>query len=175
MELAVAIRLIERGVKQTQAPQVWADLGSGKGLFTQALSSLLPDKSKIYAVDKDRVDLPAIESEVKQITIEKIRKDFVYDELGIELLDGIVIANALHFVEKRDTFASTIRRMLKPSGRVILIEYDTDRSNPWVPYPISFNTLIRFANVEGFNEVVKLDEEPSIYDRADLYSALLTR
>ncbi|HEY3403665.1 MAG TPA: class I SAM-dependent methyltransferase [Ohtaekwangia sp.] len=173
MELTVAARLLEGGIEQTHTRQVWADFGSGKGLFTEALSTLLPEQSKIYAIDKDGGALHGIESKRKNISIEKVRKDFVHDKLDIELLDGIIMANALHFVENKVVFMNTVRCMLKPAAHVILIEYDTDHSNPWVPYPISFHSLIGLVKEIGFSEVIKLDEEPSIYERANMYSALM--
>ncbi|HZP97702.1 MAG TPA: hypothetical protein VFC31_15390 [Candidatus Limnocylindria bacterium] len=50
------------------------------------------------------------------------------------------MANSLHFVaSKRDTLAR-VRALGEPHGRLILVEYDTDRGNRWMPYPISFET-----------------------------------
>lgn len=173
MELNVAVRLIKRGVDKNSEHKVWADLGSGKGLFTQALATLLSGNSKIYAVDKDGQPLQGIEPNNKDVTIEKIRKDFVYDDLGLEPLDGIIMANAFHFVEDKTALMTMMRKLLKPAGRIIFVEYDTDQSNPWVPYPISFLSLLDFAKANGIHDITKLDEEPSIYDHAEIYSAVL--
>jgi len=41
---------------------VWADLGAGDGTFTQALARLLEPGSRIYAVDRDRAALAALEN-----------------------------------------------------------------------------------------------------------------
>jgi len=32
------------------------------------------------------------------------------------------------------------REALQSGGRLIVVEYDADRGNPWVPYPFSFET-----------------------------------
>lgn len=172
MELNVAVRLIKRGVDKNSEHKVWADLGSGKGLFTQALSTLLSGNSKIYAVDKDSQPFQDIVSN-KDVTIERIRKDFVHDDLGLEPLDGIIMANAFHFIEDKTALLTSMRKLLKPGGRIIFVEYDTDQPNPWVPYPISFLSLLAFAKANGIHDITKLDEEPSIYDRAEIYSAVL--
>ena len=37
--------------------EIWADLGCGSGTFTYALSEKLPDRSKIFAIDKTHKNL----------------------------------------------------------------------------------------------------------------------
>ena len=49
---------------------------------------------------------------------------------------AIVMANSLHFVRDADK-AGVLRRLLshlRPGGRFILVEYDADAGNQWVPY-----------------------------------------
>lgn len=172
MELAVALGLIEKGVDKTSAPQVWADLGAGKGLFTRALADQLHEGSTVYAVDKAAAALAEIELP-SRITLKKIQKDFVRDEIAPEPLDGIIMANALHFVENKIAFMKRIRKKLRPTGRLIVVEYDLHTANAWVPYPIHFLALEKLAKDEGFTTVVKLGEVPSLYNRANIYSAVL--
>lgn len=64
MELSVAIKLIEKGVSRSGAPQMWADLGAGNGLFTNALSLLLPEASTIHAVELNAEALNLISSQL---------------------------------------------------------------------------------------------------------------
>ena len=40
-----------------------------------------------------------------------------------------------------DAVLAAIRDALVPGGRFVLVEYDADHGNPWVPHPISFETL----------------------------------
>ena len=173
MELAVAIGLIEKGVDKTSAPQVWADLGAGKGLFTRALASQLHAGSTVYALDKVATALAEIELPSPLITLKKIQKDFIRDEIAPEPLDGIIMANALHFVENKIAFLKRIRKKLRPSGRLIVVEYDLHLANAWVPYPVHFSALEKLAKDEGFTDVVKLEETPSLYNRANIYSAVI--
>ena len=53
------------------------------------------------------------------------------------------MANAFHYVKDKPAFIEKIKKHLKPSGQMIIVEYDTVRQNRWVPYPISFENLIQ--------------------------------
>src|SRR5688572_23330624 len=116
MELSVAIRLIQGGVKR-DVQQNWADLGCGKGLFSKALATLLPEKSNVFAVDRDKKSLEAIENKVGTVLIRKVEADFIYADLYLESLDGILMANAFHFVQSKEGFVNAIKSILKTSGR----------------------------------------------------------
>lgn len=92
--------------------------------------------------------------------------------LKLPLLDGIVAANAIHFVRDRVSLLRRWRDYLKPDGRIVLVEYDTDKGNHWVPYPVSFASLPTLARAAGFAEPELLTTHPSRYhDR--IYAAVL--
>jgi 2-polyprenyl-3-methyl-5-hydroxy-6-metoxy-1,4-benzoquinol methylase len=172
VELATAIRLIEQGVVKMPTPQIWLDLGAGKGLFTIALASLLGSGSAVHAVDKDQRSLDAIKFKSSSATITKLRKDFVNENLDWEKWDGILMANALHFVSNPLAFLQKAKQNLRPNGRLIIVEYNTDTSNPWVPFPISFQSLRKLIRAAGLASVTLIDEEPSLFNRATIYSAV---
>ena len=92
------VNLLRRGVSPTGG--VWADFGSGTGAFTLALAELLGPTGKIYSVDKDRGALRtqerAMQAQFPQTTVHYLTADFT-QPLDLPLLDGIVLANALHF------------------------------------------------------------------------------
>ena len=55
-------------------------------------------------------------------------------------LDGLLMANSLHFASSRDAALAALLPALRPDGHFVLVEYDVDRGNAWVPYPISWET-----------------------------------
>lgn len=171
MQLKEAVELIDNNFITHVNKQVWADLGCGMATFTKALATLLPENSMIYAVDKSKNDLNKIPVQFDNVTIEKIRADFTKKELP-DNLDGILMANSFHYVSEKGLFIRKIEKHLKKEGCLIIVEYDTEISNPWVPFPVNHNSLKKLFEKEGYR-VEKLNEKPSIYRRANIYSALI--
>ncbi|HYU48320.1 MAG TPA: methyltransferase [Candidatus Limnocylindria bacterium] len=156
---------------------IWADLGSGSGAFTLALAELLGPGGRIVSVDRDAAALHqqamAMAARFPDVALEQRVADFTTD-LGLPPLDGIVMANALHFQRDREAMVRTVFGMLRPGGRFVLVEYDADRGNPWVPHPLSFATWRTMGVAAGFEEPQLLGRVPSRFLGA-IYSALAIR
>jgi hypothetical protein len=176
------VHLLRKGIPQ--ASGIWADLGAGAGAFTLALADLLGPTGHIYAVDKDRSSLQQLERSMyrqfPETQVEYVQADFTHP-LTLPPLTGIVMANSLHFVRKKDVVLQLVRQYLQLSstqsaspqtaGRLILVEYNADRGNPWVPYPLSYPTWEELAYRNGFTEVQFLESVPSSFLK-EIYSAL---
>lgn len=173
MELSTAIRLIEDGISKSGAPQRWADLGAGDGLFTRALASVLPANSSVLAIDQNAGSLKSIEWSSKSVSLKTHQGDFTQMNWG-EAFDGILMANALHYVQNQVNFLRELKAKLTPSGRLVIVEYERTQPNPWVPYPIGFMKLKEAGEMSGFSSITKMGEAPSIYGGATIYSAVLT-
>ncbi|MFZ0455326.1 MAG: class I SAM-dependent methyltransferase [Ignavibacteriaceae bacterium] len=173
MLLNDAIDLIRNDALSKTCAQTWADLGCGSGTFTKALANLLPDNSIIYAVDKNRSDLINVGRNEK-IKVEKIDADFINDDLPLNL-DGILMANSLHYVEEKSPFIKKIEKNFKSDSLFLIVEYDMDISNHWVPFPLSYNSLKLLFENEGYNSIKKLKERASLYRRTNIYSALINK
>jgi hypothetical protein len=81
------------------------------------------------------------------------------------------MANSLHFLREKATALRLIRSYLRPDGRLILVEYDTDRGNRWVPYPLSYQTWETLADQAGFARTDLLATRPSRF-LGQIYSAV---
>ncbi len=171
MQLNEAVNLIHHFIKDEKA--VYADLGCGNGLFTKALAQLLAPQSVIYAVDKNQTALKDFSVD-SNILLKKLNIDFIKDELPFKNLNGILMANSLHYIQDKNAFLLKAKASLAPDGYFIIVEYDTAEANHWVPYPVSFSSLHKLFNTIDFHAVQKLQTHPSRYWRS-MYSALVKR
>ncbi|HEX3080810.1 MAG TPA: class I SAM-dependent methyltransferase [Puia sp.] len=172
MKLSEAISLIKHDRISKRARSTWADLGCGSGLFTQALGNLLADGSKIYAIDKNAEALRSIPA-AGNIALEKIQANFNRDDLNLYQLDGILMANSLHFVKDKTSLLNKLKSYLKDEGSFLIIEYDLETPNPWVPYPVSYHSLQPLFENSGRYSFSKINEVPSKYNRSSIYSVLI--
>lgn len=155
------VALLRQGVP---GPGVWADLGSGDGAFTLALAELLGPGGVIHAVDRDGGALrrlaAALAADAPRVSVHTHTADFT-QPLPLPPLDGIVMANSLHFVRDKLPLLRRLRGYLAEHGRFLLVEYDTDRGNRWVPYPLAYPTWQQLAAQAGFNHTTLLATHPS--------------
>jgi len=167
------VALLARGVTQGEGG-TWADLGAGTGAFTLALADLIGPHGVIHAIDRDRAALAELRSAyvsaVPQAELRVGTADFTR-RLDLADLDGVVMANALHFVEDKIAVLALVRGYLKHGGRLLLVEYDSDRGNTWVPHPLSFETWRDVAAEGGFVGTRKIATVPSRFLHR-IYSAL---
>jgi ubiquinone/menaquinone biosynthesis C-methylase UbiE len=156
----------------------WADFGAGSGAFTLALRELVGPHADIYAVDKDRRGFSELEKGHRakfgtSQNIHTVRADFA-GALSLPPLDGIVMANSLHYFKDKEKVLRHVRSFLKLNGALLLVEYNVDSGNLWVPHPLSFETYRILAPRAGFSEPRLLGTHPSRFLR-EFYSAIAYR
>jgi ubiquinone/menaquinone biosynthesis C-methylase UbiE len=156
----------------------YADFGAGGGAFTLALRELVGLDATIHAVDKDRASLAELESNHRARfnttrNLILLKDDFTLHQ-SLPLLDGVVMANSLHFFKDKDKILRHARGYLKPNGALLLVEYNVDMGNMWVPYPISFNVCRVLVKRAGFTEPKLLAKTPSRF-LDEFYSAIAYR
>jgi ubiquinone/menaquinone biosynthesis C-methylase UbiE len=152
----------------------WLELGAGAGAFTLALADLLGPGGRILASDRDervlRSAAAAVGRSFPLVELETRAFDYT-DAIPYGPFDGILAANTLHFVADRDATLRAIRFSLAPAGRLVIVEYDTDRGNPWVPHPFSFETWRVEAVRAGYGEPRRIGRVPSRFLGA-IYAAV---
>jgi ubiquinone/menaquinone biosynthesis C-methylase UbiE len=167
------VALIRAAVEAVGPGGTWADLGSGWGAFTLALADLLGPGSTIYSVDRDRGSLREQERDMRSrfpgVHVEYVQADFTRP-LDLPRLDGIVMANSLHYVKDKGPLVEHVRDYLKPGGRFVLVEYNADRGNMWVPHPLSYPTWEALARRTGFASTRLIARHPSRF-LGEIYAA----
>jgi ubiquinone/menaquinone biosynthesis C-methylase UbiE len=160
------VALLRPALEAAEPGGTWADIGAGEGAFTLALADLLGPDGRIVAVDRDRGALRSNEEAVRArfpaTTLTALVADLT-GELGLPELDGLVTANSLHFVprDRQVAVIASLAARLRPGGRFVVVEYDADRGNPWVPHPFSYPSWERLAVAAGLAETRRIGRVPS--------------
>lgn len=173
MHLDDAVALIRPAVEGHDG--TWADLGAGAGLFTRALLQVLGPDSHVIAVDSRAASVEQLRSLASGLTrVSVVHADFSGELSFPEPLDGMLLANSLHFVKDAETVMATLVKGLGPGGRVVLVEYDRRSASRWVPFPISIADLPRLAAAAGLSRFTVVESRPSNYEGI-IYAAMASR
>jgi ubiquinone/menaquinone biosynthesis C-methylase UbiE len=172
-----AIALIRAAVPKQGG--MWADLGAGSGMFSRALAALLGPTGTVYAVDSNPGALRELDrtaaARASGAVVRTIIGDFTRP-LDLPPLDGVLVANALHYVPYADQPA-VVRRivsLLTESAPMVVVEYDRRHANRWVPYPITPAALTALARDAGLSTPTIVATRPSRYS-GTMYSAVVRR
>lgn len=103
-----------------------ADLGSGGGYFTVKFAEKTGPKGTVYAVDVDdamlyRVSLLAREKGF--INVETVTAGADNPNLPLRSVDLVFVRNVYHHLPEREKYFANVRAVLKPGGRVAIVEY----------------------------------------------------
>lgn len=167
-----ARRLLRAGIPNPGG--VWADLGCGDGIFSAALYPLIQPGGVIYAVDKSRRALSALQRafarDLPGAELRPLQADFT-QPLTLPPLDGLLMANSLHFVRQKEPLLARLCGLLRPGGRLIVVEYNTSQGNPWVPYPLDAPGFLQLARDAGLRQARILATIPSTF-LGEMYAGL---
>jgi len=168
------IRLLKNGIQSPGG--IWVEFGSGRGAFTLALAELIGPEGEIYSVDNNK---GALQDQAKVIQkrfprdqpkIQYLNKDYTLP-LAFPPLNGVLMANSLHFHKDKAAILELIFDYLGPQGCLILVEYNAERGNTWVPYPVSCKSWLSLAEKAGFEHTHLLERVPSSF-MGEIYSAI---
>ena len=175
MNHADHVQLIETGIERNRGG-VWADFGAGSGAFTLALRDIAGPYASIIAIDRDAASLETLRATMSRRypgTRLRLLQADIASRLTLPPLDGIIAANAIHYIPKQnhEVLLQQWKEYLQPEGRLIVVEYDADTGNSWVPYPMSYTTFQELARAAGLTEPVLLAMRQSRW-LAPIYAAL---
>lgn len=112
-----------------------ADLGCGTGFFVLPAAKIIGKRGVVYAVDKVPEILEILKKKVEEsglTNIKIIRADVTASGITDHAVDTVLMANVFHDVDK-DHMAKELRRILKPAGRIVVLEWKkihTERGPP---------------------------------------------
>jgi len=105
-----------------------ADLGAGTGHYSLVVAEFVP-KGKVYAVDIQKDYLTIIKNRAIDSRLHNV--EIIWGNIekkgGTKIADGVVdaviVSNVLFQVEDKEKFIEEIKRILKPKGRVLFIDW----------------------------------------------------
>ena len=163
-----ALSFLQKAQIEKDKPQRWLDLGCGSGTFTNALAALLAAGSEIVAVDKAPQQF---KPNITHSPVHFLQADFTTELLPVAGVDGIFMSNALHYVADQKPFIQRIETYFAKQKQFLIVEYDREKANQWVPFPLSFERLRRLFSSLGYFNIQKLNERPSAYGQGNMYLA----
>jgi len=110
---------------------VAADFGSGSGSFSIALAKKLSE-GLVYAIDIQEEPLSVLQGTARAEGLTNIRtilsdlEDPKGSTLSEETLDLVLIVNLLFQVENKEGVLREAKRVLKPGGKVLIIDWKKD-------------------------------------------------
>jgi ubiquinone/menaquinone biosynthesis C-methylase UbiE len=147
----------------------WADFGAGHGTFTRALARLLGPNGRIYAVDRDARAVASLRQSSAKGTspiipvLADLTRPFELPGLDETRLDGMLVANTLHFMGDADAVLAHLAASVRPGGRVLIVEYDGRAPSRWVPYPIPIARLPALTRSAGLSAPAITATRPSAF------------
>jgi ubiquinone/menaquinone biosynthesis C-methylase UbiE len=105
---------------------VIADIGAGTGLFSVPLAKAASAGGVVYAVDIEQGLLDHIATQAKELqatNVHTVLGKFTDPNLPKTNVDLAFINDVLHHIEDRPGYLKNLARYLKPSGRIVIIDY----------------------------------------------------
>jgi ubiquinone/menaquinone biosynthesis C-methylase UbiE len=171
MDHADHVNLLRNGVPGPGG--VWADFGAGRGAFTLALADLVGDTAEVYALDQDagalETNARSMRTRFPDCRVQYEVGDYTQPQ-SLPVLDGIVMANTLHFQADPVEVVRLCRGYLRAGGRLLLVEYNLNQSHRAVPYPVTYLRWQSIARDAGFEQTTLLATRPSRFLR-EIYAA----
>ncbi|HEU4639594.1 MAG TPA: class I SAM-dependent methyltransferase [Candidatus Binatia bacterium] len=135
--------------------EVIADIGAGSGYFTFRLAHRVGDKGRVYAVDisPDMIrHLNRRIRELKAMNVTAILADADDPLLADASIDRFFFSDSLHHIENQSKYLSLIKKMLKPGGEIIMIDFHKKELpvGPPMQMKIAREDLIRQMESNGF-------------------------
>jgi ubiquinone/menaquinone biosynthesis C-methylase UbiE len=110
---------------------VVADLGAGSGPFVVPFARAVTAAGKVYAVDIDKGFFPLIERKAKDAGVANVRTvlgEFTDPKIPAGDVDVAFIHDVLHHIENREAYLKSLTRYLKPTARIVVIDYHPAQS-----------------------------------------------
>lgn len=150
------------------------DLGAGSGFYSIEAAKKVGGNGRIYAVDvqKDLLErLRKVASDQQIHNIEVVwgnAEKIGGTKLRESIADRVIASNVLFQIEKPDDFVLEIKRILKPGGKVLVVDWSEAS-------PMSPQNLVSVQKAQALFEKSGFKLEQSFKAGDHHYGLILTR
>jgi ubiquinone/menaquinone biosynthesis C-methylase UbiE len=148
-----------------EAGDTVCDMGCGNGFYTLRLAKLVGEHGKVIAVDiqREMLELLKERAAAKRITNIELKLGTVIDpKLPANSVDVVLLVDVYHEFSHPEQMLTAIRKSLKPTGRVALVEFRAEDPNvPIKPlHKMSKAQIMKEFPANGFKLVKEFDKLP---------------
>jgi ubiquinone/menaquinone biosynthesis C-methylase UbiE len=144
--------LMALGLRQGE---VIADIGSGSGYFALRFAAHVGDAGRVYAVDVAPDMVRHLNRRLRDAGVRNVQT--VLAEPNDPLLpdasvDRFVVVNTWHHIEDQPGYLTLMKKMLKPGGQVVMIDFHKRELplGPPLEMKIAREDLVRQMEANGF-------------------------
>jgi ubiquinone/menaquinone biosynthesis C-methylase UbiE len=132
-----------------------ADIGSGSGYFTVRFAKQVGEQGRVFAVDVDPELVRHLNRRLRDAGVRNVQTVLAEPDdplLPDASIDRFAIVDTWHHIEKQADYLALLKRMLKPGGQVVMIDFQK-RELPFGPplqMKIAREDLVRQMEAAGF-------------------------
>jgi ubiquinone/menaquinone biosynthesis C-methylase UbiE len=135
--------------------EVIADIGAGSGYFTFRIAHHVGTKGKVFAVDVSPDMIRHINRRIrdsKAVNIVSVLAEPDDPLLGERSIDRFFVCNVWHHVGNPTKYLSMMRKMLKPGGEIVMIDFHKKELpfGPPLAMKIAREDLLKQMEANGF-------------------------
>jgi len=135
--------------------EVVADVGAGSGYFTFRLAHQVGDKGKIYAVDVSPDMILHINRRIRELKVSNVISLLADPDdplLPDRSVNRFFFSESWHHIENQTKYLALMKRMLKPGGEIVMIDFHKRESpvGPPLSMKIAREDLIKQMETNGF-------------------------
>jgi ubiquinone/menaquinone biosynthesis C-methylase UbiE len=135
--------------------EVIADIGAGSGYFTFHLARHVGEKGRVYAVDVSADMILHINRRIRDTQANNVVSVLADPEdplLPERSVNRFFICDVWHHVENQTKYLSLMKKMLKPGGEVVMIDFQKKELpiGPPMQMKIAREDLIKQMESNGF-------------------------
>jgi ubiquinone/menaquinone biosynthesis C-methylase UbiE len=148
--------------------QTFIDVGCGGGFFTLPAARMVGDKGKVYGVDTSDRAIASLKALAEREGLKNLHPIAGKGEETVVCegcADIVFFGIALHDFQDAARVAANARKMVKPAGRLVNLDWKKDAKSPGPPVHIRFSEAkaSRLIEAAGFTIETVRDSGPYHY------------